>query len=135
MTPVSSSPLVCSSFELTPELATPAAASLQKFYLILAILYFVCVAMEIFGFVATFLSRLRLVSTYFLISVVVGFIVTASEIVRLVVHFHFKVRCDIPLRGFGAAELITSSGQSDIISSCVADQLAENTPGDTITSE
>jgi len=86
---------------------------LKIIYIILAIMYFVCAAFEIFGFVAVYLQRLRLVMLYFLLSVGAAIIVTASEILRLVVHFADK---------------------SEIIAACTQDQLDQNTVGDTIDS-
>ncbi|GAA5824495.1 hypothetical protein JCM10212_000302 [Sporobolomyces blumeae] len=64
--------------------------SLETIYVVLSVLYFACSAVELFGVLAAWRAQIKLVRTYFYGSVVVGFVVTAAEVLRLVVHFTQK---------------------------------------------
>lgn len=65
-------------------------ASLSTVYLVLAILYFFCSAIELFGVVAAWKSSIKLVRSYFYGAASVAIIVTAAEVMRLVVHYTQK---------------------------------------------
>ncbi|GAA6020368.1 hypothetical protein JCM11491_000327 [Sporobolomyces phaffii] len=64
--------------------------SLDTIYLVLAVLYCVCAAIEAFGVAAAYRASIRLVRTYFYGAASVALIVTAAEVLRLVVHFTQK---------------------------------------------
>ncbi|GAA5938338.1 uncharacterized protein JCM15063_000706 [Sporobolomyces koalae] len=63
---------------------------LTAVYIALAALYFVCSAIEILGVVAAYRASIRLVRAYFYGAASVALIVTAAEILRLVVHYTQK---------------------------------------------
>ncbi|GAA6057521.1 hypothetical protein JCM3770_000565 [Rhodotorula araucariae] len=65
-------------------------ASLDTVYLALGIVYFVCVAVEVFGFFAAWKASLPLVRSYFYGSLAVAFLATAAELVRTIFHFTQK---------------------------------------------
>ncbi|GJN87571.1 hypothetical protein Rhopal_000525-T1 [Rhodotorula paludigena] len=65
-------------------------AKINSMNLIVAILYFVCVAAEVFGFFAAYRQSLALVRMYFYASLGVAAIVTGSELVRTIFHFSEK---------------------------------------------
>ncbi|KAI5479683.1 capsular associated protein [Pseudohyphozyma bogoriensis] len=93
-------------------ISTTDTSALKTFYLVLAILYFFCAAIEAYGLGAAYTRRLRLVMFYFWASVLAAIVVSAAEILRVVIHFSYK---------------------SQIISVCVADEMDANTANDTIT--
>ncbi|GAA5898564.1 uncharacterized protein JCM6883_003353 [Sporobolomyces salmoneus] len=64
--------------------------SLSNVYLVLAILYFFCAAIEAFGAIAAYKASIKLVRSYFYGAASVALIVTAAEILRLVVHYTQK---------------------------------------------
>ncbi|GAA6027886.1 hypothetical protein JCM8097_001765 [Rhodosporidiobolus ruineniae] len=59
-------------------------------YLVLGILYFICSALEAFGFFAAWKSSIGLVRSYFWASASIALIVTASELLRTIIHFTEK---------------------------------------------
>lgn len=65
-------------------------SSLSTVYLVLAILYFVCSAIEAFGVAAAYKASITLVRSYFYGAASVALIVTGAEILRLVVHYTQK---------------------------------------------
>ncbi|BGP46896.1 hypothetical protein JCM10450v2_002747 [Rhodotorula kratochvilovae] len=65
-------------------------ASLDTVYLALGIVYFICVAIEVFGFFAAYRASLPLVRSYFYGSLAVAFLITAAELVRTIFHFTQK---------------------------------------------
>lgn len=65
-------------------------ASLEMPYLVLAILYFVCTAIEIFGLAAAYRASVPLVRAYFWAAATSAVIVSACEVVRTVLHFTKK---------------------------------------------
>ncbi|GAA5934850.1 hypothetical protein JCM3775_001656 [Rhodotorula graminis] len=65
-------------------------SSLKTVWLALAIVYFVCVAIEAFGFFASYKGSLGLVRLYFYGSLVVAALVTGAELARTVCHFTMK---------------------------------------------
>lgn len=65
-------------------------ATLQLPYLVLAILYFVCTAIEIFGVAAAYRASVPLVRAYFWAAATSAVIVSACEVVRTVLHFTKK---------------------------------------------
>lgn len=70
--------------------AITAPSKLALIYIILAALYFVAAAIELFGIVAAWKSSIRFARTYFWGSAVVALIVTGAELVRTIVHFTDK---------------------------------------------
>ncbi|KWU43358.1 hypothetical protein RHOSPDRAFT_19710 [Rhodotorula sp. JG-1b] len=62
-------------------------ATLELPYLVLAILYFVCTAIEIFGVAAAYRASVPLVRAYFWAAATSAVIVSACEVVRTVLHF------------------------------------------------
>ncbi|GAA5949935.1 hypothetical protein JCM21900_005529 [Sporobolomyces salmonicolor] len=70
--------------------STSIPSKLSTVYLVLAILYFLCAAIELAGFAAVWRSSIRLVRSYFWGSATVAVVVTAAEIMRVVVHFTDK---------------------------------------------
>ncbi|GAA5975708.1 hypothetical protein JCM10908_005253 [Rhodotorula pacifica] len=65
-------------------------SSLRLPYLILAILYFLCTAVEIFGVAAAYRASIPLVRAYFWASAASAIVVTACEILRTIFHFTKK---------------------------------------------
>lgn len=70
---------------------TDTSAKLDTVYLVMAIMYFVVSAIEWFGFAAAYKQSIRLVRYYFWSTATAALIVTAAEILRIVVHFTDKV--------------------------------------------
>ncbi|GAA5852523.1 hypothetical protein JCM8547_002529 [Rhodosporidiobolus lusitaniae] len=60
---------------------------LNTVYLALGILYFVCAALEAFGFFAAWKSSIALIRSYFWASAGVAIIVIAAEVTRTTMHF------------------------------------------------
>ncbi|KAG0658093.1 hypothetical protein C6P46_006052 [Rhodotorula mucilaginosa] len=65
-------------------------ASLAMPYLVLAILYFVCTAIEIFGIAAAYRASVPLVRAYFWAAATSAVVVSACEVVRTTLHFTKK---------------------------------------------
>ncbi|GAA5835867.1 hypothetical protein JCM11251_007447 [Rhodosporidiobolus azoricus] len=59
-------------------------------FLVLAIIYFVCAALEAFGFFSAWRQSIAMARTYFWISVAIAFLVTAGEVMRTATHFSEK---------------------------------------------
>ena len=59
-------------------------------YLVLAILYFVCTAIEIFGIAAAYRASVPLVRAYFWAAATSAVVVSACEVVRTTLHFTKK---------------------------------------------
>ncbi|BGP14774.1 hypothetical protein JCM10213v2_002726 [Rhodosporidiobolus nylandii] len=65
-------------------------SKIDTIYLVLAILYFICAGLEAFGFFAAWRANIALVQAYFWCSATIALVVTASELMRTVVHFTDK---------------------------------------------
>jgi len=66
------------------------APRLQTFDIVLGSLYIGTCVLELFGVIAAFLRSLPLVRTYSFLSVGIALIVSAAEILLIVIHFAFK---------------------------------------------
>lgn len=83
-------------------------SKVQLIYLVLAILYFVCTAIELFGLAAAYRASIKLVRLYFWSSALAAAIVSTAEILRTITHFAYK---------------------DDIIKSCVASYASDVNSG------
>ncbi|GAA5835576.1 hypothetical protein JCM5353_000898 [Sporobolomyces roseus] len=93
--------------------------SLSNIYLVLAILYFFCSAIELFGVVAAWKSSIKLVRSYFYGAASVAIIVTAAEVMRLVVHYTQKSAILKACQDSYASEVTAGTATSaEVISYC-----------------
>ncbi|KAM0788292.1 hypothetical protein ACM66B_001437 [Microbotryomycetes sp. NB124-2] len=69
---------------------TDTSSKMDTVYLVMAILYFAVAASEVFGIGAAYKQSIRLVRYYFYAQCVSAVVVTAAEILRVVVHFTDK---------------------------------------------
>ncbi|GAA5836668.1 hypothetical protein JCM3766R1_006984 [Sporobolomyces carnicolor] len=93
--------------------------SLANIYLVLAILYFFCAAIEGFGVFAAYRASIKLVRSYFYGAASVALIVTAAEILRLVVHYTSKSAILKACQDSYSSDVSSGSATSaDVISYC-----------------
>ncbi|KAK4058283.1 hypothetical protein OIO90_000440 [Microbotryomycetes sp. JL221] len=69
---------------------TDTSTKLETVYLVMAILYFCVAASEVFGIGAAYKQSIRLVRYYFYAQCTSAVVVTAAEVLRIVVHFTDK---------------------------------------------
>ncbi|GAA5982086.1 hypothetical protein JCM5350_000639 [Sporobolomyces pararoseus] len=96
-------------------------SSLETIYLVLAILYFTCSAIEAFGVVAAYKASIKLVRSYFYGTAGVALIVTAAEVMRVVVHFSQKSAILKACQDSYASDISSGSATSSQVVSYCAD--------------
>ncbi|GAA5873348.1 hypothetical protein JCM1840_000032 [Sporobolomyces johnsonii] len=101
-------------------------AKLSTVYLVLAILYFFCAAIELFGFAAAWRSSIRLVRSYFWGSATVAVVVTAAEIMRVVVHFTDKADIINTCESSYSSDISNGTATSADVTSYCTDQWQNN---------